>query len=164
MKANQDATLFEHMPHRQPGTITITVGGAHNRREHCFGPYLADVPQGVFEHSLLDRDLGARLDMLHRTAATDAEVGAPWLHALCAGALDGFDLGHLIAGLATHDPGGDGFAGKGTPDENHLAVISRNPIRLEIERIDLEAQGYRGHCVTNSCQCLPSSPSSVLRV
>ena len=164
MKPDQDATLLGHMTHRQPGTITITVGRTHNRRKHGFGPNLADVPQSVLENTLLDRDLGTGFDMLHRTATADTEIRAPGQHALCARPLDGLDLGHFIAWFATHDPRGDGFAGEGTPDEDHLAVIARNPVRFEIERIDLEAQGHRGHCVTNSCQCFPSRPSRVLRV
>ena len=47
-----------------------------DRPQHLLRPDARDVPESVLQHALLRRNLGARLDVLHRAAPADAEEAA----------------------------------------------------------------------------------------
>jgi hypothetical protein len=72
VESDQHTALFRDVAHRQASPITVAPRRAADRPQHALRPDLSDVPQAVFEDTLLDRNLGARLNVLHRTAATRA--------------------------------------------------------------------------------------------
>ena len=86
MEADQHLALFAHMPHRQAGSVAVTPGRPLDGSQHGLGFDLAQVPEVVFQHALLDGHLGPHMQMLHLAAAAgtgmQAKVRATGAHAL----------------------------------------------------------------------------------
>ena len=76
VKADQHRALFAHKTHRNAGAVAVAPGRAFDSAQHVVGLDLADMPEVVLHHPLLDRDLGADMQMLHFAAATGAFVQA----------------------------------------------------------------------------------------
>ena len=69
VKTNQYHALFAHEAHRQTGPVAVApcrpFNGAQDHSRHHF----ADVREVVFHHTLFDRDLRCRMQMLHLATA-----------------------------------------------------------------------------------------------
>ncbi len=65
VEANQHGLLLDHVAHRQARAVAVAPGRAVHRPHDVFRTDLADVAQVIFQHALLDRDLRARLQVLH---------------------------------------------------------------------------------------------------
>ena len=120
--------------------MPIAPGLGVNRRQHLLGPDPADVPQRVFQHTLLVGDLGAVIGMLHRAAATDPEMRALRRHALGSSMQHVINHGHGPAGLVAGQGAGNRFTGQAALDEDGLALMSRHALTIMVERFDLHLQ------------------------
>ncbi|CAM2150865.1 hypothetical protein PT2222_250007 [Paraburkholderia tropica] len=101
----------------------------------------------VFEHALLDGDLGAHVQMLHRTAAAFAEVRTLRLGADRAFAQHAHDFRLFERRFLAIAQIRDAFARQCALDEDHLARLARfgdgaaHAARLHIERFNFENRG-----------------------
>ncbi|CFP62248.1 Uncharacterised protein [Bordetella pertussis] len=96
------------------------------------------MPESVFERALLDRDLGRGRQVLHGTAAANAEMRAARRHALRGRAQDLLDLGNLVGRLAAHRLHRDPLAGQGAFHEQHFAVTVGYPPGLEVQGLNIQ--------------------------
>ena len=98
----------------------------HPQAELWVGAHPADMPQAVLQHPLLDRDLRACVQMLHRAAATGAgaesEVRAAGYCAQHGRALDRDDASDFIAGLVAAALVEHRLARQRAFDEDGLAI------------------------------------------
>src|SRR5690606_34372535 len=95
---------------------------------------LADVPQRILEHALLDRGLGTGIQMLHRTAAAHAEVPTLGLHSLRARGGHAHQLRQLVAGTLAIDRVFNLLARQGAVVEGGLAVDVGDAEAVVIDR------------------------------
>ena len=137
MEAHQHAALLRHHPHRQAGAVAVAPGRALGR-QHARGTELADVPEGVLQRTLLDRHLGAGLQVLHGTAATDAKMRAARHHALRGRTQDLLDAGDFIGGLAAHGGGHHAFARQGALHEHDLALAAGDAAGFQVKGFDIQ--------------------------
>ena len=137
MEAHQHAALRHH-PHRQAGAVAVAPGWALQGRQHARGTELADVPEGVLQRTLLDRHLGAGLQVLHGTAATDAKVRAARHHALRGRTQDLLDAGDFIGRLAAHGGGHHAFARQGALHEHDLALAAGDAAGFQVKGFDIQ--------------------------
>ena len=143
VKADQHRTFLGDVAHRQPGAITVIPGRPFKWSQQRIGAHLAQVPQVVFEHPLLDGNLGGRVQMLHLAAAASPrmqpEMRAAGFHALRRFATDGaqralFPVVLAALGVVLHF-----FERQRAFDEYHHAVgLVRDALGLEVERLDRE--------------------------
>ena len=139
MKAHQHLALLRHESNRKSAAKPIAPGWPFDRPENLFGPDLADMPKRVFQGSLLDGDLGGKVQMLHFAAAASAVVRALRLDALgtFAPPVGGGRLLPLV--LLSNHVDRHFFCGQCAIDENHLALgVVRNPLRLEIQGLNFQ--------------------------
>jgi predicted dienelactone hydrolase len=84
------------------------------------------MPEVVFQHTLLDGDLGRHMQMLHLAATAGAgvqpEIRAAGRHALRGFAVDFSQRGRFPVVLLAMGVGADDFTGQGAVDEDHLAI------------------------------------------
>jgi len=90
------------------------------------GANAADVPQGILQHALLDRDLGARIEMLQAAAAAVAEVRAERRHPLGTRLEHLDERGDFVRGFLVVRRAGDCFTRQRAFDKNSLAIAARN--------------------------------------
>ena len=136
VKADQHSALARHHTHAQPGTITIAPGWTMDRRVDDLGFDFPDVPQSVFQDSLLGRRLCQRIEMLHGAPATDAKMRAVWCDALSARPEHPHHLRLGIArSLAQHSVF-HLFTGQRALDENGFAVDMADAATFVIERFN----------------------------
>src|SRR5690348_6058064 len=131
------------------------------------------MPQGVLEHPLLDRDLCARIQVLHRAAATCAtlqsEVRTARLHALTACLQDLHRAADVEFLAAPDDLPADPFAGQRALHERDLAFSAHDAAALLVERLDpidpqrFHWRGAAGHAFRNSCQTGPPDAANASR-
>ena len=143
MKTNQHLALFAHITNRQPRPVTIAPGRALDGAHHSVGPELAQVPEVVFQHALLDRYLRAHMQVLHLAAATGAgmqpEMRALRAHPLRRLAQHRHQCGFFKTRFLAIDAGADRLERQRAVDENHFAVIAvRNALGFDVERLDGE--------------------------
>ncbi|MCY1224204.1 hypothetical protein D9M72_363500 [compost metagenome] len=142
MEADQHPALLGHVAHGQPRAVAIAPVRPGDGTEHHVGLHLGQVPQVVFQHALLDRQLGARIQMLHRAPAADPKMLAAGLHPHHRFLPDLDQMGLLVAGLAAKAAVADGLAGQRALDEDHLAGRAilvhqaANAAGLHVEAVD----------------------------
>ena len=76
VKAHQHRALFAHVLDREARPVAVAPGRALNGAQDVVGLDLADVPQVVLQHPLLDGHLRTHMQVLHLAAATGALVQA----------------------------------------------------------------------------------------
>ncbi|MNV31805.1 hypothetical protein D3C71_1231260 [compost metagenome] len=143
METDQHLALLDHMAHRQTGAVAITPGRAFDGPQHGLGLDLAQVPEVVFEHALLDGNLGAHVQVLHlaATAGTgvQAKVLAAGAHTLRRFAVNRHQAGLLPVVLFAVGVGGDQLERQGTVDEDHLAVgLAGNALGIQVHGLHLQ--------------------------
>ena len=138
VKAHQHPALLGHHAHRQAGTVAVAPGRSMQRRQDAGRTQLADVPEGVFERTLLDRHLRGRFEMLHGTAATDAEMRAARRDALRRRAHDLVDPRDFIGRLAAHGGRRDPLAGQGAFHEHDLAIAAGDTPGFQVQGFDTQ--------------------------
>jgi hypothetical protein len=113
--------------------------------------HLAQVPQVVFQHPLLDGHLGRHVQVLHLAAAAgpgvQAEVRAAGAHALGRFAVDGRQAGLFPVVLLAVGVGADQLGGQGAIDEHHLAVgLAGHALGIQVQGLHQQPgrQGGRG--------------------
>ena len=74
METNQHRALLVHVPYRQPRAVAVAPGRPFDGAKQALGLHLGQVPQVVFEHTLLDGDLRSRVQMLHLAATASTGV------------------------------------------------------------------------------------------
>ena len=74
MKAHQNNALLAHMAYGQTSAVAITPAGSIHGPQHLLGPDIAQVPQVVFQHALLDGHLRIRMQVLHFAATTGPDM------------------------------------------------------------------------------------------
>ncbi len=126
VKADQHLALFVHMAHRQARAEAVAPGRPLDRAQHGLGPHLAQVPQVVFQHTLLHSHLGRFVQVLHLAAATSAgvqaEMRATGTHALRRLVVHRrHHTGLPVVLLAVHVDA-DLLERQGAFDEDHLAI------------------------------------------
>ena len=148
-KSDQCAALPRNQPRRQPRPITITPRRAMNRAVNGFSFEFPEMLQVVFEHALLDGNLGANIEMLHGTATALAKIGTL---RLCSHntRTKHFDEQRLFkSSFPPIRRVRHAFAGQRAFHENHLArltivrFLATHALRFHIERIDLDLGGAR---------------------
>ena len=72
VEPDQRFGLARDVAHRQPRPVPVVPLDPCDRAHDLLGLQTSQVPQRVFQHALLHGDLGPRVQMLHRTAATCA--------------------------------------------------------------------------------------------
>jgi hypothetical protein len=99
------------------------------------------MPQRVFQHALLDRDLCVRVDVLHRAATTgagmQASVRTAGRDAQHGPALDADHAARLVTRLVLPSLVDHALARKRALDEHRLALSVRDAASLLVERLDL---------------------------
>ncbi len=107
------------------------------------------MPQRVFQHALLQRDLRARVDVLHRATAAcpDVQSGvrATRHHTHRGLALDRNRAAGLVARFLPVPFVNDALAGKSAFDEDRLAVSVRNTAAFLVERLDFDFEAFAAH-------------------
>ena len=146
VEADQHRALLGHVAHRQPCPVAVAPGRPLDRPQDGLGPELAQVPEVVFQHPLLDRHLRHRVQVLHLAAAAGTgvqpEVRTARTDPLRRFAVDRGERGHLPVVLALEGAGLDPFGGERALDEHHLAVgPARDALGFQVERIDLQRPG-----------------------
>ncbi len=116
--------------------VAISPLGPVNGRKHCLGPNLTDVKKVIFQHPLLDRDLRARLEMLHRTTTADTKAGATRFCPERRGAEYCTRSCKFVLRFTPQDLKFNSLARQGTLDEHHLAGSACDPAALVIERFN----------------------------
>jgi hypothetical protein len=126
VKTHQHFALFAHKTHRQAGAVAVAPGGAFDGAQHVVGAHLADVPQVVFQHTLLYCHLGRRVQVLHLAATArtlvQAKVRAARAHALRRFLVNNGQRAFLKTGFAAVNLGTDHFKGQGTINKNDFAI------------------------------------------
>ncbi len=143
VKADQHLPFFVHVAHRQPGPVAVAPCRACNGRQDRVRADLGQVPEVVFQHALLDRHLGRRIQMLHLAAAASpgvqAKVWATRLHAQGRLAVYRAQVGLFPLVFAAPRFRADPFGGQGAINEHHLAVgAPRHPLGIEVHGIDAQ--------------------------
>ena len=143
VKADQYHAFFAHIAHRQAGAKAVVPGRTFDGTHDVFGMDLAQMPEVVFEHALLDGNLRADVQMLHLAAATGAHVHAEMrtagFDALRRFTLDGAQRGFFKTGFFAEHIGGDALEWQGAFDENHLAVSPvRNALGLHVQGLHVQ--------------------------
>ena len=140
VKTHQHHALLAHKTYRQPGPVAVSPGRPVDGAQDRLRLELAQMPQAVFKHALLDRDLRASVQVLQLAASTRAfvqsEVRALRPHPLRGLAMDRDHRRLLEAGLAPVDIGTDDLEGQRTFNEHDLAVTAvRDALRVDVERL-----------------------------
>jgi hypothetical protein len=91
------------------------------------------VPEAVLQRALLDRDLRACIDMLHRTPTADPKMRAAGRHPQGARAIDLLDFRDVETGLASHNPGTHRLAWQRPAHEHDLALVVGHTAGLQVE-------------------------------
>ena len=143
VKADQHLTALDDVAHRQARAVAVAPRGALDGAQHQLGLDLAQVPQVVFQHALLDGDLRAGFKVLHLAAAARAlvqpEMRAARLHAQTGFAVQRGQRGRFPLVLALGDLGADPFAGQRAVDEDHLAVrAAGDALGVQVDRVDAQ--------------------------
>ena len=152
MKTDQHLALFDHMAHRQPGAVAVAPGRALDGAQHGLGPDLAQVPEVVFQHPLLDGHLGAHMQVLHLAAAAgtgvQAEMRAAGAYTLRRFAVDRRQAGLLPVVLFAVGVRGDQLERQGTIDEDNLAIgLACNALGIQVERLHLQPAVGQVGCI-----------------
>ena len=164
MEAHQHAALLRHHPHRQAGAVAVAPGWALQGRQHARGTELADVPEGVLQRTLLDRHLGAGLQVLHGTAATDAKVRAARHHALRGRTQDLLDAGDFIDGLrrtvvaTTRSPGRAPSTNTTLPSRRRCRGLPGQGIRYSKRQTSCAVQDYMQPRIVKRAAGAPQPP------
>ncbi len=122
-------------------------------RQHGVGLDLADVPQVVFQHALLDGDLRAGFQMLHRAAAADAEIVAARFGALRAGLEDGDGVGQFVLGVLAVDGDFRTVSPASAPSTKMTLPSMRAMPRPSWSRDENVDDRIHAQAARNSCQC-----------
>jgi hypothetical protein len=138
VKAYQRPSLLRHVAYGKPCAVAVAPGRAVDGRKHLLGPDAPDVPQAVLENSLLDGDLGARIEMLQAAAAAHAKMRTARRDPRRALLQHPVERRDLEARLAAPGRAGDQFARQRAFDENGLAVAARNTATFLVEGFDDE--------------------------
>ena len=154
MKANQHATLFFNVTHRQASTVTIVPRGTDNRRQDVFGFDFANMPKRIEHHTFFKRDLSAGLQVLHSATATApwsmTEIRATWLHTHHAFVKHFSDAAHFKAGLIANALIGDTLTGERTFNEGDLAVVIGHAATFLVEAQHIHCE-LIGRFILSSC-------------
>ena len=81
MEAHQHGIFLFHMAHGQARAVAVAPRRAIHGAHDALRTHLADVPQVIFQHALLDRHLRRRFQVLHGAAAAIVEMLALGRHA-----------------------------------------------------------------------------------
>ena len=155
VKADQHRALLAHVAHRKARAPAVAPGRAlRSGRSTVSGLHLAQVPQVVLQHALLDRHLGADVQVLHLAAAAgalvQAEVRAARAHALRRLPVDRRQRGLLPVVLLAVDLGGHPLERQRAFDEHHLAVgPAGHALRVDVERVHFQPALGQGGLVFN---------------
>ncbi|MCY1534651.1 hypothetical protein D9M68_700310 [compost metagenome] len=126
VEADQHRALLDHVAHRQARPVAVVPGRAFERAQHVLGLDLAQVPEVVFQRTLLHCHLGGSVQVLHLAAAArarvQAEVRAAGAHALRGLAADLRDRALLPVVLAAVDVELHFLEGQCAFDEHDHAV------------------------------------------
>ena len=138
MKTHQHRMLLAHIAHRQARPVAISPGGPLDGPEQVVGLDLADVPEVVFQHPLLDSHLRTHMEVLHLAAAAragmQAEVRASRAHALRGLAMNSHHHRFFKAALLAVHIGGHPFKRQRTLNEHNLAVCPvGNALRFHVQ-------------------------------
>ncbi|MNN23904.1 hypothetical protein D3C81_1373160 [compost metagenome] len=111
------------------------------------------MPEIVFQHALLDGQLRASVQVLHRATAAHAEMLATRVHTHHRGLFHLHQMGLLVARLAAETAIADRLAWQRALDEDHFArraiLIDQaaDAARLHVEAFDLDNRfGRRRSC------------------
>src|SRR6059036_3593934 len=116
--------------------MPIAPSGAIDGSQNLFRADAADVPQRIFEHALLRRELRRRIEMLQAAAAAGAEMRTPRRDARWAGGVQLGNAGELVTWLATQHLDRGAFTNQRAFDEHGLAVDTRDTASLLVESSD----------------------------
>ena len=146
MKTHQHGALFSDMTNRQARPVAIAPGRAFDGAQDVLGLDLAQMPQVIFQHTLLDGHLGTDVKVLHLAAATSAlmqaKVRAAGFDALRRFTVDRGYRGFLEAGFLAIDVGGNHLKRQRTFNEDHLAVrFVGYALRINVEGLHLQQLG-----------------------
>ena len=97
-----------------------------DRRQHLLRAQAADVPQAVLEHPLLGRNLGRRLEMLHRATAAHPEMLAARLDPGDRTGNHIDEVREFVTGLFPEAGVLYNFSRQSTVDEDRLAIQAGN--------------------------------------
>ena len=122
MKTNQHPAFLAHQTHGQTRPVAITPGWPLYNREHDFRPQLGDVPQVVFQHTLLDGSLCHGIKMLHAAAPANTEMRTARCDTQGAGPQDAGRCGFFKIGFAAKTQIFNLLTRQGRFDENGLAI------------------------------------------
>ena len=141
MKTHQHRALFVHIAHRESSAVAVAPVGALDGAQQGLGLDLAQVPEVVLQHTLLDGQLSTRVQMLHLASTAgsrlQAKVGTRrpnTLRGLTVQHLEGarLPLVFLAVHLHLHH-----LKGQCALDKHHLAIGTvRHPLSLQVERFD----------------------------
>ena len=155
-KSDQRPALLFHPAHRHARAVAVSPREPVQRPQHRLGTNPTDVPERVFEHALLGRDLRPLFDVLHRASAAGPEESAARGDSRRALLLDPHDLRGFPRGLLAVSGVFDELAGDGVVDEHRFSPDVGDAARLPVEGLD-EGGRHRGlrvqlHRPTNSRQ------------
>ncbi len=129
--------------------MPIAPGRTFDRPQHHLWPYSSQMPQRVLQHPLLQRDLRARVDMLHRAATARAYmqsgVRAAWAHSHRRLALDRNCAAGFVARFLSVPFVDNALAGKSAFDEDRLAVTMCNAAAILVQRLDFDFELFAAH-------------------
>ena len=137
VEAHAQPALAPHHAHAQARAVTITPGGAVDRRQDPPGAQLADVAQRVLEDALLHSGLRIRIQMLHGAASAHAVMRAARRHALGARAQHAHGLALLVTRFGPPHHIFDALARQGALDEHRLAIDAGHAAAFVVQGIDL---------------------------
>ena len=167
VEADQHLALLDHMAHRQARAPAVAPVRPMDGAQQMVGLALAQMPEVVFQHALLHRHLGSRVQMLHLAAAASPgmqpEMRTTRRDALGGLLVHGGDRGCFPGVLLAVAGGADPFVGQGALDEDDLAVgtpcdalgvqiqgVHQQPVVLRVRRAFAEMRQQGGQLVAGS--------------
>ena len=118
-------------------------------REKLSRAHAGDVPQGIFEHALLDRDLRQRFEVLKAATATHAEMRAGRRHPFVARLDQSCHARKRVIRFVAVYLDGNAFTDQRAFDEHCLAVDARDAPSFLVERGDDDGI-HDGSCSTKA--------------
>jgi len=139
-KTDQRAARW-HVADRKARAAPISPLFSVDRRQQAFRAHLADPPQAILEPALFRGDLRARVGVLRRAPAADAEIRAARRPARRRLAQDRNRARDVERAFALQRTRLDGFARQGALDEHDLAFgVAADPAPFGVERGNIQRQ------------------------